>query len=111
MKPSFAGTHLLRAAPGQARFIGLTSACRLLAAWALTLILALSPRARAQAPGIINHIGFVRANGIAFEGPGQFKFALVSAPGTTTSWSNAGTSVRGSEPTSGVTTSLSRGIY
>lgn len=75
------------------------------------MLLAATPRASAQAPGIINHLGFVQVDGIPFDGQGRFKFALVDAPGTTTYWSNDGTSVAGSEPASWVITNLFRGRY
>src|SRR5437868_1757186 len=53
-------------------------------------------------PGIINYQGRVMVNGTNLTGTGRFKFALVNATGTTTFWSNDGTSVNGSEPASTV---------
>ncbi len=51
-------------------------------------------------------------NGVNFAGPtGFFKFALVDAAGTTTRWSNDGTSVGGGEPTDGVPVTVSNGHY
>ena len=49
-------------------------------------------------PPVLNYAGQVAVNGEAFDGNGLFKFALVNADGTTTYWSNDGTSVDGSEP-------------
>lgn len=46
-----------------------------------------------------------------FEGSGQFKFALVNGKGTTTFWSNDGSSVAGSEPTAAVTLTVTKGLY
>ena len=46
-----------------------------------------------------------------FEGAGQFKFALVNADGTTTYWSNDGTSTAGSEPTDAVSLTVTKGLY
>jgi hypothetical protein len=50
-------------------------------------------------------------NGVNFEGNGQFKFALVSADGLTTYWSNNGSSTAGSQPTSHVTLPVAKGLY
>jgi hypothetical protein len=47
-------------------------------------------------PPVLNYAGQVTVNGEAFDGAGLFKFALVNADGTTTYWSNDGTSVDGS---------------
>ena len=41
----------------------------------------------------------------------QFKFALVNAAGTTTYWSNNGSSVNGSEPSAAVTLTVTKGLY
>src|SRR4029079_6715317 len=47
-----------------------------------------------------------------FNGAGQFKFALVMAlEGTTTVWSNDGTSVNGSERSAAVTITVTNGLY
>ena len=53
-------------------------------------------------PPVLNYAGQVAVNGEAFDGNGLFKFALVNADGTTTYWSNDGTSVDGSEPQASV---------
>lgn len=50
-------------------------------------------------------------NGTNFEGTGQFKFALVSTTGSTTYWSNDGTSTAGSEPTAAVSLPAIKGLY
>ena len=47
------------------------------------------------APALLNHQGRMAVNGVNFEGTGQFKFALVNTAGTTTYWSNNGTSTAG----------------
>ena len=49
-------------------------------------------------PPVLNYAGQVMVNGEAFDGNGLFKFALVNSDGTTTYWSNDGTSLDGSEP-------------
>ena len=55
-----------------------------------------------QSAPVINYAGQVAVDGEAFDGQGQFKFALVSADGNQTYWSNDGTSSGGSEPQAAV---------
>jgi hypothetical protein len=62
-------------------------------------------------PPVLNYAGQVAVNGEAFDGNGLFKFALVNADGTTTYWSNDGTSVDGSEPQASVAVSVNGGLY
>ena len=62
-------------------------------------------------PPVLNYAGQVAVNGDAFDGNGLFKFALVNADGTTTYWSNDGTSVDGSEPQASVAVSVNGGLY
>ena len=66
---------------------------------------------RAQVPQIINYQGRVVVGTTNFNGTGQFKFALVNAAGTTTYWSNDGTSTAGSQPTNAVSLAVSKGLY
>ena len=66
---------------------------------------------QAAVPQQLNHQGRVAVNGVNFDGTGQFKFALVNANGSTTYWSNDGSSSAGSQPTSHVTLSVSKGLY
>ena len=66
---------------------------------------------RAQVPPLINYQGRVVVGTANFDGSGQFKFALVNAAGTTTYWSNDGTSVNGSQPTAAVTLTVTKGLY
>ena len=65
----------------------------------------------AQVPQLINYQGRVAVGTVNFHGPGQFRFALVNAAGTTTYWSNDGTSTAGSQPTAAVTLTVTRGLY
>ena len=65
----------------------------------------------AQVPQLINYQGRVVVGTTNFDGSGQFKFALVDATGTTTFWSNDGTSGNGSEPTDAVTLTVAKGLY
>ena len=62
-------------------------------------------------PPVLNYAGQVAVNGEAFDGNGLFKFALVNADGTTTYWSNDGTSVDGSEPQASVSVVVNGGLY
>ena len=62
-------------------------------------------------PPVINYAGQVAVDGEAFEGNGLFKFAIINDSGSTTYWSNDGTSTAGSEPTASVSVSISGGLY
>ena len=62
-------------------------------------------------PPVLNYAGQVAVNGEAFDGNGLFKFAFVNANGTTTYWSNDGSSVNGSEPQASVAVSVNGGLY
>ena len=74
-------------------------------------VLAFASTLGAQIPPLINYQGRVAVNGTNFEGTGQFRFALVSADGSQTFWSNDGSSMGGSEPASGVSLTVSKGLY
>jgi formylglycine-generating enzyme required for sulfatase activity len=67
--------------------------------------------AAAQVPGIISHQGKVTVNGTNYTGSGLFRFALVDAGGTTTYWSQDGSSTGGAEPASAVTLPATRGVF
>jgi hypothetical protein len=69
------------------------------------------PALHAQVPRLINYQGRVAVNAVNFDGPGQFKFALVDSTGAITYWSNDGTSAAGSEPAASVTLTVSKGLY
>jgi len=75
------------------------------------LISAFVVSAPAAVPQLINHQGRIAVNGTNFEGTGQFKFALVNSTGTTTYWSNDGTSTAGSQPTAAVSLPVIKGLY
>ncbi len=77
---------------------------------AAVLVIAVTT-ARAQVPQIVNYQGRVAVGGVNFSGPGAFKFALVNAAGTTTYWSNDGTSTAGSVPTQAVSVTVANGLY
>ena len=77
---------------------------------ALALLLTVSPMAlHAQVPQILNYQGRVAVGAVNFDGPGQFKFALVNTNGTTSYWSNDGTSSGGSEPAAPVSLPVGAG--
>jgi alpha-tubulin suppressor-like RCC1 family protein len=67
--------------------------------------------AAAALPQVLNHQGRIAVQGVNFDGNGQFKFAFVNADGTTTYWSNDGTSVTGAEPTAAVILTVTKGLY
>ncbi len=66
---------------------------------------------QAQVPQLINYQGRVAVGGTNFDGSGQFKFALVSGDGTSSFWSNDGTSSGGSEPTGAIGLTVTKGLY
>ena len=65
----------------------------------------------AQVPQLINYQGRIAIGTVNFDGSGAFKFALVNAAGTTTYWSNDGTSTTGSQPSAAVTLIVTKGLY
>ena len=65
----------------------------------------------AVAPSLLNHQGRIAVLGVNFDGTGQFKFALVNTDGTTSFWSNDGTSAAGSEPAAFVSLPVVKGLY
>lgn len=77
----------------------------------LTSVLAIAASMNAQVPGLIHYQGRIAVGGVNFTGSGQFKFALVNQDGTTTFWSNDGTSTAGSQPTAAVTLPVASGLY
>ncbi len=81
---------------------------------ALAVILTLaSTTLHAQVPQILNYQGniAVGTSPVNFNGSGVFRFALVNTDGTSTFWSNDGTSTAGSEPTAGVRLTVTKGLY
>lgn len=77
----------------------------------LALVTFLTGWLPAQVPQLISYQGRVAVDGVNFDGPGQFKFAFVDTAGTTTYWSNDGTSTAGSEPATAITLPVSKGLY
>ncbi len=62
-------------------------------------------------PMMINYQGQVEVTGTPFDDTGYFKFAIVNSDGTTTYWSNDGTSAAGSEPVASVSIDVTSGLY
>ena len=77
---------------------------------ALAVIL-FCPPLPAQVPQLISYQGRVVVGTTNFDGTGQFKFALVNAAGTTAYWTNDGTHLDGTEPTSAVALTVTKGLY
>jgi trimeric autotransporter adhesin len=77
----------------------------------LAALLSCSLGLRAQVPQIIGYQGKVSVSGVPWTGTGQFKFALVNSAGTTTYWSNDGTSSGGSQPSTAVSLAVSTGLF
>lgn len=77
----------------------------------ITFVFLISGVLTAQVPNLLNYQGRVAVGVVNFDGTGQFKFAFVNAAGTTTFWSNDGTSTAGSEPAAAVFLSVSKGLY
>jgi hypothetical protein len=75
------------------------------------VMLAFVAKLPAQVPQLISYQGRVGVDGVNFDGSGQFKFAFVNAAGTTTYWSNDGSSTAGSEPGTAITLPVSKGLY
>ena len=85
----------------------------LLARGLALLLLVTSSALYAQVPQMINYQGRVAVGNppVNFDGNGAFKFALVDGTGSTSYWSNDGTSAVGSEPTAAVTLPVTKGLY
>ena len=64
----------------------------------------------AQVPQLLNYQGRVAVGTVNFNGTAQFRFALGNGAGTTTYWSNDGTSIAGSETANGVVLTVTKGL-
>ena len=62
-------------------------------------------------PAMINYQGMVSVSGTPYNGTGYFKFAIVDAGGTTTYWSNDGSSSGGDEPSTAVALAVDQGLF
>jgi hypothetical protein len=79
--------------------------------WLMVVALFVPGAIRGQVPNLISYQGRVVVGPANFNGTGGFKFALVSGDGSTTYWSNDGTSIGGSAPGAAVAISVSKGLY
>jgi N-acetylneuraminic acid mutarotase len=80
-------------------------------AGALPLATPLRSEPDAGAPHVVSYQGQVTLGGTPYDGTGYFKFAVVDAAGTTSFWSNNGTSSGGGEPTKAVPLPVSNGLF
>ncbi len=58
-----------------------------------------------------NYEGRVMVDGMPFDGPGHFKFAIVNPEGTLSLWSNDATSTTGEEPSRAVIVDVTEGVF
>jgi hypothetical protein len=70
----------------------------------------LEPTVTSGVPGTVSYQGQVQINEDLYDGTGYFKFAIVDGVGSST-WSNDGTSVDGSEPTGSVSLPVNGGVF
>ena len=61
--------------------------------------------------GVVSYQGRVELGGSPYSGPGYFKFAVVDSAGTTTSWSNDGSSSNGAQPTAAITLAVANSLF
>jgi hypothetical protein len=78
---------------------------------ALLTFLTLSLPVSAQVPPVLSYQGRLTEGGANFDGPAQFKFALVNGGGTLTFWSNNNSSSGGAEPTQSVPLAVAQGLF
>lgn len=62
-------------------------------------------------PSVVSYQGQVIVSGVPYTGNGNFKFAVVDAAGTTSYWSNDGTSSVGDMPTAAVQLAVNNGLF
>lgn len=77
----------------------------------LLMCITLLPWLSAQVPSLINYQGGIAIGGTNYHGVGHFKFALVTADGSETLWSNDGTAAGGGEPLAALPLSVEGGTY
>ena len=69
-----------------------------------------SPAEATGAPSVVSYQGQVQIGEDLYDGTGYFKFAIADGAGSST-WSNDGTSVSGSEPASSVSLTVQDGLF
>ena len=77
----------------------------------LTLLGVNLAMAQGGSPTVVSYQGYVTVSATAYNGTGYFKFAVVNAAGTTSYWSNNGTSTNGGAPTNAVALTVSGGLF
>jgi hypothetical protein len=94
---------------------GLAAAALIVALLTATSVAVAGPWANEQptsgAPTVVSYQGKVMLSGTPYTGAGYFKFAFVNAAGTTSYWSNNGSSMGGSEPTASVQLVVNNGLF
>ena len=70
-----------------------------------------SRQERGSAGALISYQGQIQDTSGPYTGTGYFKFAIINETGSTTYWSNDGTSVAGSEPTAAVSLTVTNGLF
>ncbi len=62
-------------------------------------------------PDVVSYQGYVTVNGSPYTGSGYFKFVITDRYGTTSYWSNDGSSSGGAEPTGAVPLTVTNGMF
>src|SRR5882672_2763276 len=75
------------------------------------LLLSFALSVSAQVPPLLSYQGRLASGGTNFDGPAQFKFALVNGTGAVTLWSNDGSSSGGAEPAQAVPITVAQGLF
>ena len=78
---------------------------------ALLSFLAVALSLSAQVPTMLSYQGRLTSGGTNFDGPTQFKFALVNGGGTVSIWSNDNSSSGGAEPAQAVPLAVTQGLF
>lgn len=69
------------------------------------------PLLQGGAPTVISYQGQVMVDNVPYTGTGYFKFAIVNGAGSSTFWSNDGTSTDAGEPTNAVSLNVANGLF
>jgi len=69
------------------------------------------PLLQGSAPTVVSYQGQVLVDSVPYTGTGYFKFAIVNGAGSTTFWSNDGTSTGGGEPINAVGLNVTNGLF
>ena len=81
-------------------------------AWAFVSLLFTAAVLSAQVPQLLNYQGRVAVGNVNFDGPGQFKFALVNSDGSTVYWGNAADlAPADGVPDASVSLPVTKGLY